>query len=77
VLLALEGVQFPRDPFRWLRQHAPGETIHLRLRQEGKEKEVTCKLGRREEREYAIEEDDHATAKQLRIRDGLLHGKDD
>jgi predicted metalloprotease with PDZ domain len=76
-LLALDGATFPRDSLRWLRQHAPGETVRLRLRQEGKDKEVTFKLGRREEREYAIEEDDHATAKQLRIRDGLLQGKDD
>ena len=77
VLLDLEGASFPRDFFRWLRQHAAGDTVHLRLRQEGKEREVTFKLGRREERHYDIEEDDHATAKQRRIRDGLLHGKDD
>jgi predicted metalloprotease with PDZ domain len=77
VLLDLEGASFPRDPFRWLRQHAPGDTVHVRLRQEGKEKQVIFRLGQRQERDYQIEEDDNATSKQRRVRDGLLHGRDD
>jgi len=77
VLLQVEGASFPRNSLRWLRQRAPGDTVHLRLRQEGKEKDVTFKLGRREERDYQIEEDDHPTEKERRIREGILHGKDD
>src|SRR5207245_4423525 len=55
VLVELNGAAFPRHPDRWLREHRPGETVRLRIRRDGLEREVrseerrvgrACRIGR-------------------------------
>jgi predicted metalloprotease with PDZ domain len=77
VLVALNGASFPRNPLGWLRDHRPGETVRLRLLRNTEKREVFFALGEEQERAYEIEEAGHATEKQRRIRQGLLHGTTD
>lgn len=73
-LLMLNGETFPMNEARWLRGHAPGETVHLRIRRAGIESELAFQLGEHTARNYQIEELPGATERQQRIRDGILHG---
>ena len=77
VLVELNGGAFPRHPDRWLREHRPGETVRLRIRRDGLEREVSFGLGERQEHMYQIEEEAKPTAKQRRILEGLLRGTTD
>ncbi len=74
VLLRVNDAAFPHNPERWLRDHRSGETVRLRIRRNGEEKDLTFALEERHERSYAIQEGLPLTEKQRRILDGLLHG---
>jgi predicted metalloprotease with PDZ domain len=73
-VLEIDGSFSWRDVFRNLRERAPGETVRLRLRRDGEEREVSYVLGSRAERNYQIEELPNPSEKQLQIREGLLKG---
>jgi predicted metalloprotease with PDZ domain len=73
-VLEIDGSSSWRDVFRNLRERAPGETVRLRLRRDGEEREVSYVLGSRAERNYQIEELPNPSEKQLQIREGLLKG---
>jgi predicted metalloprotease with PDZ domain len=77
VLLEFNGAAVPRNATNWLRDHQPGESVRLKIRRNAGEREVTFSLGQRQESIYRIEEDENATEKQRRIRDGLLKGTTD
>jgi predicted metalloprotease with PDZ domain len=74
VLLELNGAAMPRNIISWLREHQPGESVRLKVRRNGVEREVTYALGQRQESIYRIEDDETAAEKQRRIREGLLKG---
>jgi predicted metalloprotease with PDZ domain len=74
ILLKLNGAPFPRDPWNWLRSHAPGETVRVRVGRRGAERDLSFALASREERSYEIVEIQNATEKQRRIREGWLRG---
>jgi predicted metalloprotease with PDZ domain len=73
-VLGIGGSSSWRDVFRNLRERAPGETVRLRLRRDGEEREVSYALGSRAERNYQIEELPSPSERQLQIREGLLKG---
>lgn len=75
VLLELNGAAAPRNPTNWLRERQPGESVRIKVRRNGAEREVTYALGQRQESTYRLEEDENATEKQRRIREGLLKGR--
>ncbi len=77
ILLTLEGAPFPRGTERWLREHQPGETVHIRLRRNGEEREVAFALGEGAAPTFVIEEAPRPSEKQRRIREGLLRGTTD
>jgi predicted metalloprotease with PDZ domain len=74
VLLELNGAAMPRNVTNWLREHPPGESVRLKVRRNGVEREVSYALGQRQEATYRVEDDETATEKQRRIREGLLKG---
>jgi len=77
VLVELNGAPVSGRISAWLRERAPGETIKLKIRRDGQERELTFALGSREENHCTVVELAHPTEKQLRIRAGLLHGTTD
>jgi len=74
VLLELEHRSFPRNPEHWLRDRRPGDSVHLRLRRGGQERELTFTLAQRDDTFYQVEEAPNPTDKERRIRDGILKG---
>ncbi|MCL5288278.1 MAG: PDZ domain-containing protein, partial [Acidobacteria bacterium] len=74
VVLELNGAAMPRGVTNWLRQHQPGETVRVKVRRGGAERELSFTLGQRQELLYRIEEIEASTEKQQRIREGLLKG---
>ncbi len=74
VLMELNGAAVPRSATTWLRERQPGESVRLKVRRNGIEREVSFALGQRQESSYRIEEDENATEKQRTIREGLLTG---
>jgi predicted metalloprotease with PDZ domain len=77
VLVELNGAPVSGRISAWLRERASGETIKLKIRRDGQERELTFALGSREENHCTVVEIAHPTEKQLRIRAGLLHGTTD
>lgn len=77
VLLELNGATMPRNATNWLREHQPGESVRIKLRRNGVERELSFELGQRQESIYRMEEDEAATGKQRHIRDGILKGSTD
>jgi predicted metalloprotease with PDZ domain len=77
VLVELNGAPISGRISAWLRERAPGETIKLKIRRDGQERELTFALGSRDESHCTMVEVAHPTEKQLRIRAGLLHGTTD
>jgi predicted metalloprotease with PDZ domain len=77
VLVELNGAPISGRISAWLRERAPGETIKLKIRRDGQERELTFALGSREENHCTVVEIAHPTEKQLRIRAGLLRGTTD
>ncbi len=76
-ILAVDGDKPPRNPDVWLRSHAPGDTVMLRMRREGQERNLGLVLGSREVKDCSIEEIENSTPQQLRIREGFLRGTTD
>jgi predicted metalloprotease with PDZ domain len=74
VLLEVNGAPFPGRVAEWLHNQTPGGRVKLRIRRDGEEKEFTFALGTRIDNKCAITEAPHPAEKQLRIREGLLHG---
>ncbi|MGB8850098.1 MAG: PDZ domain-containing protein [Candidatus Acidiferrales bacterium] len=76
-VLAIDGEKPPRNLDGWLRGHAPGDTVTLRVRREGQERNVPIVLGSHEIQDSSVDEIENANPRQLRIRDGFLHGTTD
>jgi predicted metalloprotease with PDZ domain len=76
-IVTIDGDKPPRNADAWLRAHAPGDTVTLRVLREGQERNVALVLGSREIKESSVEEIENPTPRQLRIRDGFLHGTTD
>jgi predicted metalloprotease with PDZ domain len=74
VLLELNGETAPPFLSGWVRQHAPGEVVKLRVHRDGKVLELSFALGSNETKKYSISEVAHATDTQKRIREGWLRG---
>ncbi|HVA71882.1 MAG TPA: PDZ domain-containing protein [Candidatus Limnocylindrales bacterium] len=76
-LLELDGQPFPRFAQQFLLQHTPGDTVKLRIERSGREREVSLTLGKKMVKTYSISEMPGASAKERRIRDGMLTGATD
>jgi predicted metalloprotease with PDZ domain len=76
-LLTLNDQPFPENLIHWLREHSPGQTVRVRVRRAGTEIELTFPLEEQADRNYKIDEVPDATRQQIKIREGLLHGKTD
>jgi predicted metalloprotease with PDZ domain len=74
-LLTLNDQPFPDNLIRWLRAHSPGETVRVRIRRAGTETDINFPLEEQTDRNYKIEELPDATSQQIKIREGILHGK--
>ncbi|HTP44705.1 MAG TPA: PDZ domain-containing protein [Candidatus Acidoferrum sp.] len=74
VLLEANGSPVPARLSAWMRERSPGETLTLKIRRDGQEKEVSLTLASREETHCTVAEVAHPTEKQLRIRTGMLRG---
>jgi len=74
VLLELNGETVPASLSGWVRQHAPGEIVKLRVHRDGKVLDLSFALGSNETKKYSISEVAHATDTQKRIREGWLRG---
>jgi predicted metalloprotease with PDZ domain len=68
------GKSASRDFDDFLHRRAAGDPLTLYVRRGGQEMVVSFLVGAREESRYSIEEISHASDKQRRIRDGILHG---
>jgi len=74
VLLELNGETVPPFLSGWVRQHAPGEIVKVRVHRDGKVLDLSFALGSNETKKYSISEVAHATDMQKRIREGWLRG---
>jgi predicted metalloprotease with PDZ domain len=74
LLLELNGAPISGRISAWMRERTPGETIRVKVRRDGEEREVSFAVGSREENHCTVVEVAHPTEKQLRIRAGLLRG---
>jgi predicted metalloprotease with PDZ domain len=77
VLLSIDGSDVPRNIERWVRGRAPGETVRVRFRRDGREGEVTFALGQQSAQVYLVEENPRPSERQLRVRNGLYQGTTD
>jgi predicted metalloprotease with PDZ domain len=68
------GKSASRDFADFLHTRSAGDPLTLYVRRAGQEMEISFLVGTREESRYSIEEIPHASGKQRRIRDGILHG---
>lgn len=73
VLLQINGESF-HLPGLLLLPGSPGAVITARIERNGAERDVSFALGKRTEQVYAISEIPNATARQKRIREGMLQG---
>jgi predicted metalloprotease with PDZ domain len=74
LLLELNGAAISGRISAWMRERTPGETIKVKVRRDGEERELSFAVGSREENHCTVVEVAHPTEKQLRIRTGLLRG---
>ena len=74
LLLELNGAPISGRISAWMRERTPGETIRVKVRRDGEERELSFAVGSREENHCTVVEVAHPTEKQLRIRAGLLRG---
>ena len=74
ILVELNGAAISGRISAWMRERAPGETIKVKVRRDGEEREMSFAVGSREENHCTVVEVAHPTEKQLRIRAGLLRG---
>jgi predicted metalloprotease with PDZ domain len=73
-LVAVDGSGVPRNMERWLRRQRPGDVVRLRVRRGDLLRSFGFPLGNAETNAYEVKELPHPGQKQLRIRDGILHG---
>jgi predicted metalloprotease with PDZ domain len=71
VLLRINGDEISRN---LLRNLSPGQSVKLRIRRDGEAREIAYVLGSREDHHCTIVDLPGASARQLRIREGLIHG---
>jgi predicted metalloprotease with PDZ domain len=71
LLLRINGEDISRN---LLRNLSPGQSVKLRIRRDSEEREISYVLGSREDHHCTIADLPGASARQLRIRDGLIHG---
>ncbi len=76
-ILLVDGKSPSWNQEYWLRGHSPGDTVTLHIRRAGREQNVTIMLGGHSVKDFAIEEIENPTPRQVRIREGLLHGTTD
>ena len=74
ILVELNGAPISGRISAWMRERTPGETVKLKVRRDGEERELSFAVGSREENHCTVVEMTHPTEKQLRIRTGLLRG---
>jgi len=74
-ILSVNGQAPPRFFPGWLREQTPGEQVALHIHREGKDFDISYKLGTTEVKRYSIVEISHPTEKQKRIREGWLRGQ--
>jgi predicted metalloprotease with PDZ domain len=74
ILVELNGAPISGRISAWMRERTPGETIKVKVRRDGEERELSFAVGSREENHCTVVEVAHPTEKQLRIRAGLLRG---
>jgi predicted metalloprotease with PDZ domain len=77
ILLSLNGEAVPKVPERWLRDRHPDERVSVKVQRGQEVVELSLALARASEAIYQISELPDASAKQRRIRDGMLHGVTD
>ena len=77
VLLQLDGRPFGRSTMRSLFQHSPGDMVKVHVRRNGNERDISLALGKRTVQIYSVSEIAGASARQKRIRDGMLRGTTD
>ncbi|MGH9710682.1 MAG: PDZ domain-containing protein, partial [Candidatus Acidiferrales bacterium] len=77
ILLKLDSQPFPRFTQRWLLSHAPGDKVKLQIERDGSPREISLTLGSQTVETYSVSEMAGASAKQKRIRDGILTGATD
>jgi predicted metalloprotease with PDZ domain len=77
VLVKLDGQPFPRFAQRWLLSHAPGDKVKLQIERNASQREISLTLGKHTIESYSISEMPAASARQKRIRDGILNGTTD
>ena len=78
VLMSMNGESLPRNIRGWLHEHHAGDTVTLRVRRDGEEKEISYALGEGGSGgRYSIVELSNPSEKQRRVREGLLHGTTD
>jgi predicted metalloprotease with PDZ domain len=76
-ILSLDAEKPPRNQETWLRGHSPGDAVTLRIRRAGQEQNIAIVLGGRSAKDYAVEEIENPSPRQLRIREGFLRGATD
>ena len=74
VILAANDKRDAKNIAALLRGIPPGNTLTLRIGRKGTDLEISFPVGAGEDQRYSISEVAHPTEKQLRIRDGFLHG---
>jgi len=74
IILAVNDSRDDKKFAALLRGALPGDTVTLRIGRGGNEMEISFPAATREDNRYFIAEVAHPTEKQLRIRDGILHG---
>lgn len=77
LIVKWNGGDPPRRVAEWLRQHKPGEVLHLVVRREGAQLKIDFQLGEITETFYDLTEDSRAGDKARHIREGMLHGVTD
>jgi len=77
LILKWNGGEPPRRIADWLRQHKPGELLHLVMRRIDAELKIDFRVGEIAETFYELAEDSSAGDKARHIREGLLHGTTD
>jgi predicted metalloprotease with PDZ domain len=77
VLVTLDGAELSGSAARWLRGRSAGETVRVRIRRDGAEREVSFELGEDSQHAYTVAELPHPSERQQRIWKGMLQGTTD
>lgn len=77
VLLKLDGQDLTSLPLSQLDSAKPGQTVKLQVRRERQKLDLEFAAGAKRQSSYRVEEMNHPSAAQLRVRQGWLEGKTD